>query len=78
MDKLPFEEIKRTILVKKEALGNFGVNPEERPVEQLINYGIVNIDKPRGPTSHQVSDYVKRILGLSKAGHSQLEKSMLL
>jgi len=70
MDKLPFEEIKRTILVKKEALGNFGVNPEERPVEQLINYGIVNIDKPRGPTSHQVSDYVKRILGLSKAGHS--------
>ena len=50
MNKLPFEEIKRTILVKKETLGNFGVNPEERPVEHLINYGIVNIDKPRGPT----------------------------
>lgn len=70
MNQLPFEEIKRTILVKKEAQPTFGVNPEDRPVEQLINYGIVNIDKPSGPTSHQVSDYVKRILGLSKAGHS--------
>ncbi|MFC1801518.1 RNA-guided pseudouridylation complex pseudouridine synthase subunit Cbf5 [Nanoarchaeota archaeon] len=38
-------------------------------VEQLINYGIVNIDKPPGPTSHQVSDFVKRILKLKKAGH---------
>ena len=36
----------------------------------MINYGIVNIDKPAGPTSHQVSDYVQKILGISKAGHS--------
>ncbi len=27
------------------------------------------IDKPRGPTSHQVSAWVKEILGISKAGH---------
>ncbi|MEM0135518.1 MAG: RNA-guided pseudouridylation complex pseudouridine synthase subunit Cbf5 [Thermoplasmatales archaeon] len=27
------------------------------------------MDKPRGPTSHQVSAWVKEILGLSKAGH---------
>lgn len=50
MNKLPFEEIKRTILVKKEAPANFGINPEDRPVEQLISYGVVNIDKPKGPT----------------------------
>jgi len=36
----------------------------------LIDYGIVNIDKPKGPTSHQTADYVKRILNTSKAGHS--------
>ncbi len=70
MEKLSFEEIKRTILVKKESSGKFGINPENGPVEQLINYGVVNIDKPKGPTSHQVSDYVKKILGISKAGHS--------
>ncbi|MBW2975281.1 RNA-guided pseudouridylation complex pseudouridine synthase subunit Cbf5 [Candidatus Woesearchaeota archaeon] len=69
-NKLPFEEVKRDILLKKESTGEFGTAPEDRPVEQVINYGIVNIDKPRGPTSHQASDYVKRILGISKAGHS--------
>jgi len=50
MGKLPFEEIKRKILVKKEASGNFGINPKDRPVEELIKYGVVNIDKPSGPT----------------------------
>lgn len=39
-------------------------------VEELINYGIVNIDKPSGPTSHQVADFVQKILGIKKAGHS--------
>ena len=75
MNKLLFGEIERKVAVKKDASGNFGVNPEDRPVEQIINYGIINIDKPRGPTqqrgiSHQVCDYVKRILGITKAGHS--------
>ena len=59
-------------MVKKEATTNpeFGCKPEERPVEQLIKYGIVNINKPSGPTSHQVSDYVQKILGIDKSGHS--------
>jgi H/ACA ribonucleoprotein complex subunit 4 len=38
-------------------------------IEDLINYGIVNIDKPQGPTSHQVADFVKKILKIKKAGH---------
>ncbi len=70
MNQLPFETIKREILIKQESVANFGCKPEERDTQDLINYGIVNIDKPSGPTSHQVSDYVKRILKLSKAGHS--------
>ncbi len=70
--KLPFENIKREILIKKETetSDRFGSYPEKRPADTLLNYGIVNIDKPRGPTSHQVSDYVKKIVGVSKAGHS--------
>jgi H/ACA ribonucleoprotein complex subunit 4 len=46
------------------------VNPNERTVEELIKRGIVNIDKPRGPSSHEVAAWVKRALKIDKAGHS--------
>ncbi len=58
------------LFIKKQAEGTFGKAPEERTTEEIIKYGIVNIDKPKGPTSHQVSDYVKKILSVDKAGHS--------
>jgi H/ACA ribonucleoprotein complex subunit 4 len=69
---LPFEKVKREVLVRKEAETSekFGTNPEKRAVQELVNYGVINIDKPAGPTSHQVSAYVQQILGISKAGHS--------
>lgn len=69
--KLPFEKIKREILTKKEVetSSEYGKNPEERTVEELIQYSIVNIDKFKGPTSHQVSDYVQKILNINKSGH---------
>ena len=60
----------RQIFIKKAAEGEFGKSPAERTADELIQYGIVNIDKPTGPTSHQTSDYVKKILHLEKAGHS--------
>jgi H/ACA ribonucleoprotein complex subunit 4 len=46
-----------------------GKKPEERTVEELLNLGFINVDKPSGPTSHQVSAWVKKILGVEKAGH---------
>ena len=58
------------LFIKKPAEGKFGKRPEERTPEELINYGIVNIDKPKGPSSHQTADYVKKILKIDKAGHS--------
>jgi H/ACA ribonucleoprotein complex subunit 4 len=69
---LPFESVKRSVLVKRpgDTSPKFGANPHERSVSELINYGIINIDKPKGPTSHQVSDYAKKVLGIQKAGHS--------
>ncbi len=72
MNKLPFEKPDREVIVKKEAVTdpNLGQSPDKRDVSELIEYGVVNIDKPKGPTSHQVSDYVQRILHIKKAGHS--------
>jgi H/ACA ribonucleoprotein complex subunit 4 len=46
-----------------------GKRPEDRSVEELLNLGFINVDKPSGPTSHQVSAWVKKILGVEKAGH---------
>jgi len=69
---LPSERIERIILIRKEdeTDAKYGCRPEDRQTEEIINYGIVNIDKPKGPTSHQVSDYVQKILGITKSGHS--------
>ncbi len=72
MGQLPFERIKREIFIRKSAKTDpkFGCMPEKRSVDEIINYGIVNLNKPKGPTSHQVSAYLQKILGLKKAGHS--------
>ncbi len=44
--------------------------PEQRTVEQLLQKGVINLDKPSGPSSHEVAAWVKRIFGVDKAGHS--------
>ncbi len=50
--------------------GSHGKRPEERSVPELLKAGVVNIDKPQGPTSHQVSAWVRDLLGVPKAGHA--------
>ncbi|MBM3229339.1 RNA-guided pseudouridylation complex pseudouridine synthase subunit Cbf5 [Candidatus Parvarchaeota archaeon] len=47
----------------------FGKPPQQRSVEQLLECGIVYVDKPCGHSSHEISAYVKKILGAGKAGH---------
>lgn len=71
-NKLPFELMEYKILIKKpsETSEKYGCAPEERKTEDIMEYGIINVDKPKGPTSHQVSAYVQKILGISKSGHS--------
>ena len=69
---LPFEKVKRKVLDKRKAetSDKYGCEPSDRSVEQLLELGIINIDKPRGPTSHQVAAYVQKILSVKKGGHS--------
>lgn len=61
-----------TMVVKAHATTNaaYGCRPEERPILDHINMGVVNIDKPQGPTSHEVTAWIRDMLGVSKAGHS--------
>ncbi len=39
------------------------------PLAELLRFGIINIDKPSGPTSFAVSSYVRRVLNLNKTSH---------
>ncbi|RMD67535.1 RNA-guided pseudouridylation complex pseudouridine synthase subunit Cbf5 [Candidatus Pacearchaeota archaeon] len=39
-------------------------------IERLLNFGILNLDKPSGPTSFKVSQYVKDLLGVRKTSHA--------
>lgn len=48
----------------------YGTPYNGRSLEQLLNYGIIILDKPPGPTSHETVAWAKRILGLPKIGHS--------
>jgi H/ACA ribonucleoprotein complex subunit 4 len=72
MNQLPFEKVEYEVHVKKEAETDpsLGCEPDKRPIPELIDYGIVNIDKPAGPTSHEVSAFVQNILEIKKSGHS--------
>jgi H/ACA ribonucleoprotein complex subunit 4 len=39
-------------------------------LDVLLDHGIILLDKPSGPTSHELVAWTKRILGITKAGHS--------
>ncbi len=64
-------EVKRELLSRAEDKTDpsFGSKPEERSAEQLMRFGVINLDKPAGPTSHEVAAWVKRILKLEHVGH---------
>ena len=47
----------------------YGCRPEDRPIRLRIKYGLLNIDKPPGPSSHEVVAWIKRMMHLSHAGH---------
>jgi len=33
--------------------------PDERSVAELLSFGVVNLDKPAGPSAHQVAGWVR-------------------
>ncbi len=58
------------VRIDSQTAESHGCSPDARPTEQLINYGIVNLNKPKGPSSHETSEFVRKLLGIGSAGHS--------
>ncbi|MDO9518309.1 MAG: RNA-guided pseudouridylation complex pseudouridine synthase subunit Cbf5 [Methanosarcinaceae archaeon] len=69
--KLP-SEIERELVHRSSATTNpnYGCAPRERSMRDYIEMGVVNLDKTRGPTSHEVAAWVKKIVEVDRAGHS--------
>ncbi|MCW4038402.1 MAG: RNA-guided pseudouridylation complex pseudouridine synthase subunit Cbf5 [Candidatus Bathyarchaeota archaeon] len=70
MKLLPWQ-VKRDLVTKvdEETDPAHGVTPQSREISKYISHGILNLDKPSGPTSHEVVAWVKKILKIDHAGH---------
>ena len=47
-----------------------GHSPLARPLDVLKLYGVICLDKPANPSSHEVVAWIKKILKVEKTGHS--------
>jgi len=47
-----------------------GHSPLKRPIKEYVKYGIINLDKPSNPSSHEVVAWIRTILRVQKTGHS--------
>ena len=47
-----------------------GSTPGNRTLEDYVRYGVINLDKPSNPSSHEVVAWVRKILKVDKTGHS--------
>ncbi len=64
-------EKKNWLIIDEDAEGGekYGEDPFNRPLQKRLSLGVINIDKPPGPTSHEVVAWIKRMLGVPRAGH---------
>ncbi|RRJ30383.1 RNA-guided pseudouridylation complex pseudouridine synthase subunit Cbf5 [Halocatena pleomorpha] len=44
--------------------------PQNRDVDELLSFGVVNLDKPPGPSAHQVVAWLRDRLGVGRAAHA--------
>lgn len=66
-----FRQFKGLITLRDDFTDHkYGHIVSERPIDELLEYGIILLDKPSGPTSHEVASWVKKMLSIKKTGHS--------
>ncbi|CAO1634300.1 unnamed protein product [Sympodiomycopsis kandeliae] len=47
-----------------------GCSPLKRDLQSYVRSGVINLDKPSNPSSHEVVAWIRRILRVEKTGHS--------
>ncbi|KAF8819930.1 rRna pseudouridine synthase, partial [Cardiosporidium cionae] len=47
-----------------------GCSPLNRDLETYLQFGVINLDKPANPSSHEVVAWIKKLLRCEKTGHS--------
>ncbi len=60
---------KRLVRLQSTTDPRFGKRPEDRTVEELLQCGVVPLDKPSGPSSHQVAAWLRDALDVKDVGH---------
>ncbi|MFW9928242.1 MAG: RNA-guided pseudouridylation complex pseudouridine synthase subunit Cbf5 [Candidatus Thorarchaeota archaeon] len=68
--KLPSDQV-YSLFVKNESFTdpNYGTAPQNRTIGQKLENGVINVDKPPNPSSHEVAAWVRKILRITKTGH---------
>jgi H/ACA ribonucleoprotein complex subunit 4 len=71
MQELPSEQSRdRLVKVSVETDPYHGKQPEKRSVPELLQNSIILLDKPSGPTAHQVDSWIRDIFKGEKVGHA--------
>ncbi len=68
---LPADQPRDRILKSSETTNpDYGfLSLENLPIEYLLSNSVIALDKPAGPTSHEVATWVRRILNANRVGH---------
>ncbi|MFZ8908441.1 MAG: RNA-guided pseudouridylation complex pseudouridine synthase subunit Cbf5 [Nitrosopumilaceae archaeon] len=68
---MTLQQLENLVEIDQDITDNaYGTKYDERTIEQLLQYGLIILDKPPGPTSHETVAWTKRLLKLPKIGHS--------
>jgi len=68
---MTLKQLQNLIVIDQDITDDaYGTYYDKRTLEQLFNYGLIILDKPPGPTSHETVAWTKRILKIPKIGHS--------
>jgi H/ACA ribonucleoprotein complex subunit 4 len=60
---------KRLIRIQSTTDPKHGKKPEDRTIDEVLAAGVVPLDKPSGPSSHQVAAWLRNALEIDGVGH---------
>lgn len=60
---------KRLVRIQADTDPKYGKKPADRTLAELMAAGVVPLDKPSGPTSHQVAAWLRDALQVEEVGH---------